>query len=598
MENLGRGVVAVRTGNGEVFVSWRLLGTDPKNIAFNVYRGKDKVNASPITGATNLIDQTNKNEPYTVQPVLAGKEQPASAPAAVWQEPFKRLPLQQPAGGTGPDGFNYTYSPGDCSVGDLDGDGEYEIIVKWDPSNAHDNSHWGYTGNVYLDAYNMDGTRLWRIDLGKNIRAGAHYTQFMVYDLDSDGKAEVACKTADGTIDGAGKVIGDASADHRNKGGYILTGPEYLTVFNGQTGVNMATVAYVPARGNVASWGDGYGNRVDRFLGGVGYFDGQHPSLLMARGYYTRTVLVAWDWRNGKLTQRWVFDTNTAGNTAYAGMGNHNLTIADLDSDGKDDVLYGSMAVNHDGTGLYSTGLGHGDALHVGDFDPDRPGLESWTAHESQGHYQGNGLWMRNATTGQKLWGVPTIGDIGRAMAADIDPRHKGYETWGASGGLYNAQGKEISAVRPRSMNFGSWWDGDLQRELLNGTSIEKWDYNNQKLDRILSANQYGAASNNGTKSAPNLSADILGDWREEVIYRTRDNQALLIFTTTVPTNHRFYTFMHDPQYRLSVAWQNVGYNQPPHTSFYVGEGMPNPPTPAILLVPSSAPGSANSTRK
>ncbi|ALJ01109.1 rhamnogalacturonate lyase [Rufibacter tibetensis] len=597
MENLGRGVVAVRTNSNQVFVSWRILGTDPQNIAFNVYRGKKKLNASPITGATNLTDETSTNETYTVRPIIGGKEQTPSAPATVWTEPFKRLPLQQPTGGTTPDGVNYTYIPNDCSVGDLDGDGEYEVVVKWDPSNAKDNSHRGYTGNVYLDAYKMNGTQLWRINMGKNIRAGAHYTQFIVYDLDSDGKAEVACKTADGTVDGTGKVIGNASVDHRNQSGYILSGPEFLTVFNGQTGASMATVDYLPARGNVASWGDGYGNRVDRFLAGVGYFDGQRPSLLMTRGYYTRSVLVAWDWRNGKLTQRWLFDSDAPGNKAYAGMGNHNLSINDVDGDGKDEVFFGSMVINDDGTGLYSTGLGHGDALHVSDLDPDRPGLESWTAHESQRQYQGNGLWMRDATTGEKLWGVPTTGDIGRAMTADIDPRHKGYEAWGAGGGLYNAKGVEISPVRPRSMNFGSWWDGDLQRELLNGTSIEKWDYTNSKLDRIFSGNQYGAVSNNGTKSTPALSADILGDWREEVIYRNSNNQELLIFTTTVPTTHRFYTFMHDTQYRTAVAWQNVGYNQPPHTSFYVGEGMTPPPTPAIILVTTAKPASAKVKR-
>ncbi|WP_197088543.1 rhamnogalacturonan lyase [Rufibacter radiotolerans] len=591
VENLGRGVVAVRTNDSQVFVSWRVLGTDLPKVAFNLYRGKLKLNQTPISGATNYLDNTTGNEVYTVRPVIEGKEQAASAPATVWTEPFKRLPLQRPANGTTPKGEEYSYSPNDCSVGDVDGDGEYEIIVKWDPSNTHDNSHRGYTGNVYLDAYKMDGTQLWRIDLGKNIRAGAHYTQYMVYDFDSDGKAELACKTADGTIDGAGTVIGDPLADYRNNFGYILSGPEYLTIFNGQTGASMATTNYVPGRGNVASWGDSYGNRVDRFLAGVGYFDGQRPSLVMSRGYYTRTVVAAWDWRNGQLTQRWIFDTNTPENRPYAGQGNHSLSINDVDRDGKDEVVYGSMTIDNNGTGLYSTGLGHGDALHVSDLDPNRPGLESWTAHESQGQYQGNGLWMRDAGTGEKLWGIPTTGDIGRAMTADIDPRHKGYEVWGAvRGGLYNAKGEVISTNKPRSMNFASWWDGDLQRELLDGTSIDKWGYANGNQIRLLSAHTYGAERNNWTKSNPGLSADILGDWREEVIYRHNNNQELLIFTTTIPTPHRLYTFMHDTQYRTAIAWQNVGYNQPPHTSFYVGEGMSAPPTPAIALVQDKGP--------
>ncbi|WP_187263849.1 rhamnogalacturonan lyase family protein [Pontibacter beigongshangensis] len=584
MENLGRGVVAVRTSPSQVFISWRLLGTDPADIAFNLYRGGTKLNDAPITGGTNYTDEISTNESYSVRPVLNGAELGASAPSAVWGQPHLRIPLQRPAGGSTPDGVSYTYSPNDCSVGDLDGDGEYEIIVKWDPSNAKDNSQAGFTGNVYLDAYKMNGTHLWRIDLGKNIRAGAHYTQFIVYDLDGDGKAELACKTADGTIDGAGTVIGDPSVDYRNTGGYILHGPEFLTIFNGQTGAAMATTDYVPGRGNVASWGDNYGNRVDRFLAGVGYFDGQRPSLLFTRGYYTRAVLVAWDWRNGQLTQRWVFDSDTNGNGAYAGQGNHSLSINDVDGDGRDEVVFGSMAIDDNGTGLYTTGLGHGDAQHVGDLDPDRPGLESWTAHESQSSYDGNGLWMRDAGTGEKLWGVPTTGDIGRAMTADIDPRYKGNEAWGPRGGLYTAQGVEISAARPGSMNFGAWWDGDLQRELLDGTVIDKWNYTSGTQERLLSAHDFGAERNNSTKANPGLSADILGDWREEVIYRHSNNSELLVFTTTAPTTHRFYTFMHDSQYRTSIAWQNVAYNQPPHTSFYVGEDMAAPPVPAIAL--------------
>jgi rhamnogalacturonan endolyase len=590
MEKLDRGVVAVRTSSSQVFVSWRVLGTDPADIAFNLYRGETRLNDAPITGATNYTDNIITNENYSVRPIINGQEGATSARAEVWTEPFKRLPLKRPAGGTTPDGVNYTYSPNDCSVGDLDGDGEYEIIVKWDPSNSKDNSQAGYTGNVYMDAYKMNGTHLWRIDLGKNIRAGAHYTQFIVYDLDGDGRAEVAMKTADGTVDGAGTVIGNPDVDYRNTSGYILHGPEYLTVFNGQTGAAMATTDYVPARGNVASWGDDYGNRVDRFLAGVGYFDGQRPSLLFTRGYYTRSVLAAWDWRNGQLTQRWVFDSNTEGNSAYAGQGNHNLSISDVDGDGKDEVIFGSMTVDDNGSGLYSTGLGHGDAMHVGDLDPDRPGLESWTAHESPSQYEGNGLWMRDARTGEKLWGVPSTRDVGRAMTADVDPRYKGYEAWGADGGLQSAKGELITSTRPGSMNFGSWWDGDLQRELLDGTVIDKWNYTASIQERILSAHSFGAERNNGTKANPGLSADILGDWREEVIYRHNSNSELLIFTTTIPTTHKFYTFMHDPQYRVSIAWQNVAYNQPPHTSFYVGEGMKTPPTPSIALVENSGP--------
>lgn len=598
MENLDRGLVAVRTGSDEVFVSWRMLGTEAGKIGYNLYRGSIKVNSEPITNSTNYIDKTGENKPYTIKAVLDGEEQGASAPANAWTEQYKSLPIEKPAGGTTPDGVNYTYTANDCSVGDLDGDGEYEIILKWDPTNAKDNSHIGYTGNVYLDAYKMNGTRLWRIDLGRNIRAGAHYTQFIVYDLDSDGKAEIACKTADGTVDGKGVTIGDAKADYRNKTGRVLAGPEYLTVFNGETGGAMATVNYVPARHpeteNPTSnqlkkiWGDGYGNRMDRYLAGVGYFDGERPSLLMSRGYYTRSVLAAWDWRDGELTQRWIFDSADEGNAAYAGQGNHQLSIADVDEDGKDEVVFGAMTVDDDGTGLYSSRLGHGDAMHVSNLDPERPGLEIWSAHEDVSAYQGNGLWLRDAKTGEKLWGVPATNDVGRGLAADVDPRHFGYEFWGAVGRLYNVKGEQISESKPK-MNFAVWWDGDLLREILDGASVYKWNYEKGTHDRFNVLDKEGATKINGTKSNPNLSADILGDWREELIYRNEDNTALLIYTTTIPTDRRIYTLMHNPHYRVSVAWQNVAYNQPPHPGFYLGADMDNPPTPNIQVVGDSS---------
>lgn len=486
------------------------------------------------------------------------------------------VPLQVPAGGTTPDGVAYTYSANDASAGDLDGDGQYELIVKWDPSNSKDNSQSGYTGEVFIDAYKLNGTRLWRISLGKNIRAGAHYTQFMVYDLDGDGKAEIAMKTADGTRDGTGIVIGDASKDYRNSSGYVLSGPEFLTIFNGQTGKAMSTINYEPARGNVSDWGDNYGNRVDRFLAAVAYLDGERPSLVMARGYYTRSVLAAYNWRNGQLTKQWIFDSNTAGNSGYAGQGNHNLSVADVDGDGRDEIVYGAMAVDDNGRGLYTTGLKHGDAMHLSDLDPDRPGLEVFQVHETPSNA---GVSFRDAGTGQLIWGIKTTKDIGRGMAADIDPRYKGAEVW-ADGSLYTAKGQKLGSVLPSSTNFGIWWDGDLLRELLDSNRIDKWDYANSKTVNLLTAS--GVSSNNGTKSTPSLQADLFGDWREEVVWRTNDSSALRIYTTTALTDKRIYTLMHDPVYRLGIAWQNTAYNQPPHTGFYLGEGMNPPPMPNI----------------
>nr|WP_222592036.1 rhamnogalacturonan lyase [Paenibacillus xylanexedens] len=576
MEFLDRGVVAVKTGTG-VFVSWRLLGTEGSNVSFNVYRDGTKVNASPITNSTNLQDASGtSSSKYTVRAVVGGTEQSASAAASVWGNNYLSVPLSIPSGGTTPDGVAYTYSANDASAGDLDGDGEYELIVKWDPSNSKDNSQSGYTGEVFIDAYKLNGTRLWRISLGKNIRAGAHYTQFMVYDLDGDGKAEVAMKTADGSKDGTGTVIGDASKDYRNSSGYVLSGPEFLTIFNGQTGKALSTVNYEPARGNVSDWGDNYGNRVDRFLAAIAYLDGERPSLVMARGYYTRTVLVAYNWRNGQLTKQWTFDSNTSGNAGYAGQGNHNLSVADVDGDGKDEIIYGAMAVDDNGKGLYTTGLHHGDAMHLSDLDPDRAGLEVFQVHETPSNA---GVEFRDARTGQLIWGIPTTKDIGRGMAADIDPRYKGAEVW-ADGGLYTAKGQKIGTTLPSSTNFGIWWDGDLLRELLDSNRIDKWDYANSKTVNLLTAS--GVSSNNGTKSTPNLQADLFGDWREEVVWRTSDSSALRIYTTTAVTDKRIYTLMHDPVYRLGIAWQNVAYNQPPHTGFYLGEGMSTPPVPNI----------------
>lgn len=621
MEALGRGVVAVRQADAKVFVGWRLLGTDAETTAFNLYRvtngGKPvKLNAQPLSAATHFVDDKvnfSKANDYFVRPVLKGKEQAASAtftlPANAPAQQYLRLPLQTPTG----------YTPNDASVGDLDGDGEYEIVLH-QAGRGRDNSQAGLTDAPILQAYKLDGTLLWTINLGKNIREGAHYTQFMVYDLDGDGRAEIACKTADGTVDGKGKVIGDANADWRNPegtfltsldrngaerkqnvSGYVLKGPEYLTIFDGLTGAALATTAFIPPRHPSklepateelkAIWGDGYGNRVDRFLAAIAYLDGKQPSLVMTRGYYSRSVLTAWNWRGGKLSQVWTFDSAAPGNQAYAGQGNHNLSVGDVDADGKDEIVFGACVIDDNGQGLYSTGLGHGDALHLTDLDPTRPGLEVFDIQE---RFDDAGAHFRDARTGENLWKKASIkaGDDGegpgRGLALDIDPRNPGSECWvkGAGlTGLFSAKGEKIAAREPRSCNFGVWWDGDVLRELLDRNTISKWNWNEGTETNLLTAE--GCTSNNGSKATPTLSADLFGDWREEVIWRTTDGKELRIYTTTIPTAHRFYTLMHDPQYRLSIAWQNVAYNQPPHTSFQLGEGMKPPPRPAIVTLPA-----------
>ncbi|MBN2536291.1 MAG: hypothetical protein JXB88_25640 [Spirochaetales bacterium] len=556
-ERLNRGLVAVSSGGG-YFLSWRLLGDESPDTGFNIYKGSAKLNSSPVTNATCYQDSSGGSGTYTVRAVINGQEQGASENARVLSTNYLSFSVTIPSG----------YEANDASVGDLDGDGEYEIVLKVDPTNAKDNSQSGVTDPVILDAYKLNGSRMWSINLGRNIRAGAHYTQFMVYDLDGDGRAEVACKTADGTKDGQGNVIGNANANYVNSEGYILDGPEFLTVFDGQTGRALSTVDYIPARGNVSSWGDSYGNRVDRFLACIAYLDGTRPSLVMCRGYYTRVVLAAWDFRNGSLSHRWTFDSNN-GYSSYEGQGNHNLSVADVDNDGRDEIIYGACAIDDNGSGLWNTGLGHGDAMHVSDINPDRSGLEVWGIHEGDNT---PGSALLDARNGQIIWQTGNS-DVGRGCAADLTASTRGMECWGGTSGLRSCSNGSAGSS-PSSANHIVWWDGDLLRELLDGTSIT--EYNGGTL---LSAS--GCSANNGTKSNPCLQVDIWGDWREEVIWKA--GNSLRIYTTTTPTNYRFHTLMHDPVYRLGIAWQNVAYNQPPHTSYYLGDGMGTPPQPDIF---------------
>ncbi|MDP4210307.1 MAG: rhamnogalacturonan lyase [Bacteroidota bacterium] len=615
MEYLDRGLVAVKITNG-VFLSWRFLGTDNPATGFNIYRDNVLVNSTPINTCTNFTDANGTSASvYKVIPVLNGVEDATGIKTVTpWAQQYKTIQLNRPANGitspnkygsvgkpaTGsfPKGQPYGYSPNDCSVGDVDGDGEYEIIVKWAPSNSQDNSYYGITGDVYIDAYKLDGTQLWRIDLGKNIRAGAHYTQFLVYDFDGDGLAEVVCKTAPGTIDGKGNYVimtgDDPAADYRSIDttqlsgskmlGTIQTGPEYLTLFDGKTGAELNTIAYNPPRGSVSAWGDNYANRSDRFLACVAYLDGVHPSAVMCRGYYTRATLASYDVQNKKLVQHWFYDSGSTSGVGAYGQGNHNLSVADVDSDGKDEIIYGSCAIDDNGTLLYHTGLGHGDAMHVSDMDPDNPGLEVWAVHEETN--AAYGYELHDAKTGTVLWGTKTGADNGRGLAADIDSRYPGFEMWSSLGsGTYSCKGTQISTSKP-STNFRIYWDGDLQDELLDGTNITKWNGNGTTT--LLSCT--GTSSCNSTKATPNLSADILGDWREEVIlWTSADSSKLRIYTTTTPTTYRLFTPMHDPVYRLGVAWQNTAYNQPPHLGFYIGDGLANVTQPNIKTIKYNA---------
>lgn len=639
MERLDRGLVALPAAGKGIYLSWRLLGTDSKNVCFDIERDGKVI--AHHTRATNFTDV--KGSPAHSYRLISYQDEPkmdapmqreVSKPVKPWTDLYKSLPINRPEGGTAPDGRAYVYTPNDCSVGDVDGDGEYELIVKWDPSNSHDNSHDGYTGDVILDCYKFDGTQLWRINLGKNIRAGAHYTQFLVFDFDGDGKSEMICKTSAGSIDGQGRFVSesatdteirslDNAADYRNRRGRIKNGPELLTVFNGETGKAMHTIWYNPNRAfgvgkQVAEgerleadgfpayssvWGDkdNYGNRGERYLAGVAYLDGAayRPSAVMCRGYYTRSYLWAVDFDGKQLTTKWLHASLTPHDwvvmdgegkvikeahglsaTAFA-QGAHSLAVGDVDGDGCDEITYGSAAINHDGNLLYSTGLGHGDALHLSDLDPDRPGLEVFMVHEERPY----GSDYRDARTGEILYRTLDRDDTGRGVAADIDGRHRGFEMWSLdSKEVRDCHGKVIAddPSQMPAMNFRIYWDGDLQDELLaNGRRphfapyLQKW--NGKKAVPLPLSNgkhlcEMGhSVSNNWTKATPNLQADILGDWREEVIYWDEsDASHLNIFTTNIPTEYRIPTLMHDHIYRLSVAWQNVGYNQPPHLGYYL----------------------------
>ncbi|MCC3762818.1 cellulose binding domain-containing protein [Glycomyces sp. TRM65418] len=597
VENLDRAPVAVSVDGGN-FVSWRSLPLDPEGTAFNVYRDGRLITPEP-TQLTNLTDQGGTpNATYWISTVTEGVETGFTKAFEVWDEQYIDIDMDRPEGGTTPDGVEYTYSPNDATVADLNGDGVYEIVQKWDPSNAKDNSRSGYTGNVYVDAYTLSGERLWRIDLGVNIRAGAHYTQLVAYDLDSDGKAEVALKTADGTVDGEGTVIGDADADWRGTDGRILQGPEFLTIFNGQTGAAMETADFAPARGDMCSWGDCYGNRGDRLMAAVAYLDGKTPSLITNRGIYAKSEITAWNWDGDNLPQVWNFSSDRWGG-AYAGQGNHQMSIADVDADGRDEIVFGAMTVNDDGTPLYSTGLGHGDALHVSDFDPSNDGLEIFSPFECMSCSGDKAAAMRDADTAEVLWSVPGTRDTGRGTCGDIDPNHAGAECWAVSttgawdsreGALHAADGTLIGNTIP-SANSMVWWDGDLGREIFDHEFnepdyvpvhpfIAEWDPETGQQEEIFTPE--GVHTNNGTKGNAVITGDLLGDWREEVVLRKESNDGVRLFTTTHASDHALPTLMNDPQYRLAVSWQNVSYNQPPWPSFFLGYDMEAPQWEAI----------------
>ncbi|MGN9845518.1 rhamnogalacturonan lyase [Nonomuraea sp. H19] len=718
LEHLDRGLVATTAGEG-VFLSWRLLGdevsghgaTGMTGADFRVYRDGRPI--ATVTDSTNFLDTAGTgSSAYRVAPIVKGREGRRSASATPWIKSFYDLPLKKPADGVTPAGEAYTYAANDLSVGDVDGDGQYEYVVKWDPSNAKDVSQRGYTGNTYIDTYELDGTLRWRLDLGVNIRAGAHYTQFLVYDFDGDGRSELMLKTAPGTkmirYGAGGEVVSErfvtmprqdvkagyahtddyrkSAADYfdhvvamfekwhehpevvagrwpatleqafgiapahqyplshedavklanhfvdvyapsrsgnnrlREFAGFVITGPEYLSVLDGATGRELQTIPYKPGRGDDGlMWGDYAmgriepGNRVDRFLSSVAYLDGKRPSAVFARGYYTRTTLVAYDWDGRRLKEVWYVDSGHApmanpfnasphgvpgSNPKYADIttqGFHSMSVADVDGDGRQEIVYGAATIDDDGDVLYSSfaegppqsnvpgqnvRLGHGDAIHVGDLDPDHPGLEIWSVHEG-GPWAPYGWAMRAAATGKVLFGGYSGVDTGRGMVGDIDPALRGLEAWSSmppnqavQAGLWSARGDYLGRSTPGT-NMSIRWAADMTTQLVNGTAttvlqtptIDDW-----KRGRVLTAE--GTLTNNWTKGNPGLVADVFGDWREELLTRTADSAAIRIFLSTEVTNRKLYTLMHDPQYRVEVARQQTGYNQPAYPSFYFGSDV------------------------
>ena len=589
-EKLSRGLIGIPTEEGMYF-SWRMTLEDAAGLQFDLYRSSNggaevKLNKEPIDRTSDFLDRTVD---YTVDNRWTLKA--TTGEVATWtrlkgeeRNPYLSIPICKPEDGEIA-GEPFTYTANDCSVGDLDGDGEYEIILKWSPSNSKRPPQRGFTGNTYLDAYKMDGRRLWRIDLGPNVRSGAATTNFLVFDFDGDGCAEICCKTGDGTVDGLGHRIGDAQADWRTWDkksptyGKIVNGPEYLTVFEGRTGKELDSKEYIPTRYPLDGWGgvggncgnDNTGGRSDRFTAGVAFLDGKTPSPIMVRGWYGRTVVAAWTFTNGALKHTWTFDSAAPGWEAYSGMGNHSVTVADFDGDGCDEICVGAMTVDHDGKGLFTTGLRHGDALHAGRFIPSRQGMQVFGVHENEGDNEivkrTPAVAMFDGATGEIIWQDGLGQDAGRGVAADIDPRYDGAECWCNIGGLRRGDTGEIICNRkPDSCNFTIYWDADPLAELLDHVSISKWNWNAESTDLLLKAE--GVVSNNGTKGNPCLSGDILGDWREEVIWPSEDQTELRIYSTTIPAVDRRATWMNDRQYRLAIAWQNVAYNQPPHPSF------------------------------
>lgn len=606
MENLDRGLVAMKTDGG-VYLSWRLVGTEDYNSSFTIYRDGNQI--ATVSDSTNYVDASGTmDSQYSVFSSSAVKCSVVKPFAS--GSNFLDIPLAPIDDYIAPDGTSYPYEVKDGSVGDLDGDGQYEIVVKREANRQHA----GVAGfnHMFLEAYELDGSVLWRIDMGQNMRAMTEFA-FLVYDFNNDGIAEIACKTAPGTKDGTGRFVTEASryswitnadnyADYHDASGFVLTGPEYFSWFDGRNGAVIDTIDYPIFRGTDSNnslhkiWGDKYGHRAEKCMATVAYLDGVNPSIVVWRGIYNgqpsvgdgRTALAAINISGSRLVVGNRFDTWSggkggyqSGNEIYIGNGNHSIAAGDIDGDGRDEVMSGGLCIDDNMTAKWCTFRQHGDAHHLGDYDPLNNSLEYFTVHEDAGTARNGqvmdyGMTVIDASNGNQLFHVGADGDTGRGVMANVGAGGY-YQFWGA--GVYKGTGNNQfakSSFNATSYNFRIFWDGDMYDELLDAESSGRrynptvFKYNSKTMGLDILYTDYNTSTINGTKATPILQADIFGDWREEFIVPTNDGLAMRIHTTNIPTTNKLYTLMHDPIYRMGVALQNQYYNQPPHIGYYV----------------------------